>query len=84
MVRVQIQLDALQHRRVRRRAKRLGVSVAEVVRRCIDAGLRSEEPVTRDDRVRRALAVCGKHADPEGPGDVARDHDAALADAYRR
>lgn len=84
MVRVQVQLDPSQHRKVKRRAKRLGVSVAEVVRRCIDAGLRADETVTREDRARRALAVCGRHLDPKGPSDVARDHDSALADAYRR
>lgn len=84
MVRVQVQLDPSQHRQVKRRAKRLGVSVAEVVRRCIDAGLRGDETATGDDRKRRALAACGRHVDPKGPADVARDHDAALADAYRR
>lgn len=84
MVRVQVQLDPAQHRQVRRRAKRLGVSVAEVVRRCIDAQLQSQEPEARDDRVRRALAVIGKYADPQGAADVGRDHDAALAEAYRQ
>jgi hypothetical protein len=84
MMRVQIQLDTAQHREVKRRAKRLGVSVAEVVRRCIDAHLHSPEPDTRDERVRRALAVAGKYADPHGTGNVAQDHDAALAAAYER
>jgi hypothetical protein len=85
MVRLQIQLDAGQHRQVKRRAKRLGVSVAEVIRRCVDAQLRSggavEDPA---ERARRALAVVGKYADPQGHRSVAVDHDAALAEAYRR
>ena len=84
MIRVQIQLEPAQHRAVKRRAKRLGLSVAEVVRRCIDAHLHSPEPDTRDERVRRALAVLGKYADPHGPGNVAQHHDAALAAAYDR
>jgi post-segregation antitoxin (ccd killing protein) len=84
MMRVQIQLDPAQHREVKRRAKRLGISVAEVVRRCIDAQLRSHEPDARDERVRRALAVVGKYADPHGTGNVAQDHDTALAAAYDR
>lgn len=84
MVRVQVQLEAAQHRLIQRRAKRLGLSVAEVVRRCIDAELRSQEPEAHEDRVRRALAVVGKYSDPGGKRHVARDHDAALADAYKR
>jgi hypothetical protein len=83
MVRVQVQLEPGQHRLIKRRAKRLGVSVAEVVRRCIDADLRAE-PDTHDDRVRRALAVVGKYSDPAGTRNVGRDHDAVLADAYKR
>jgi post-segregation antitoxin (ccd killing protein) len=84
MVRLQIQLDATQHRRVRRRAKRLGVSVAEVIRRCVDAEIRREEAEEPDARARRALAVAGKYADPHGVSRTAADHDEALADAYNR
>jgi post-segregation antitoxin (ccd killing protein) len=84
MVRVQVQLETDQHRRIKRRAKRLGLSVAEVVRRCIDAELRSQEPDIHEDRVRRALAVVGRYADPAGKRNVARDHDAVLADVYKR
>lgn len=84
MVRVQIQLDSTQHRLVKRRARRLGVSVAEMVRRCIDATLESESAEHRQDRIRRALAVAGKYRDPHGATTIGRDHDAALADIYRR
>jgi len=38
---------------------------------------------SRDERVRSALAVCGKYVDPEGPSRVAVDHDRHLAEAYR-
>ena len=84
MVRVQIQLEPSQHREVRHRARRLGVSVAEVIRRCVDAQLRTDGAENPDDRVRQALAVAGKYADPRGAARVAADHDAALARAYRR
>lgn len=83
MVRVQVQLTTGQHRQLKKRAKRLGVSVAEIVRRCIDADLQAREGETNADRVRRALSVVGKYADPAGVTDVARGHDAALAEAYR-
>ena len=84
MVRVQIQLDATRHRQLKKRAKRQGVSVAEIVRRSIDADLQALESEAPADRVRRALSVVGKYADPAGATQVARDHDAALAEAYRR
>ncbi len=84
MVRIQIQLDQAQHRQIKRRAKHLGLSVAEVVRRCIDAQLQAHTADAREDRLRRALAVLGKYRDPGGATDVARDHDAVLAGAYRQ
>ena len=84
MVRLQIQLEPAQHRQVKRRAKRLGVSVAEVIRRCVDAQSHDEGVVGPDALASRALAVAGKYADPQGDSRVARNHDAALSDAYRR
>lgn len=84
MVRVQIQVDPARHRLLKRRARRLGVSVAEVVRRCIDSSLEAESADHRQDRVRRALAVAGKYHDPQGAATIGRDHDAALAEVYRR
>ena len=84
MVRLQIQLEAAQHRQVKRRAKRLGVSVAEVIRRSVAAQLQDESADGSDARARRALALAGKYADPQGTARVAQHHDAALSDAYRR
>jgi ribbon-helix-helix CopG family protein len=84
MVRLQIQLDAAQHRRVRRRAQRLGVSVSEVIRRCVDAGLSEETADAADAIRRRALAAVGRYADPAGSRTIAADHDRALADAFKK
>lgn len=83
MVRLQVQLEANQHRQVRRRAKRLGISVAEVIRRCVDAQLAHDETDAPAERARRALAVAGKYADPRGPARTAAEHDAALAESFR-
>ncbi len=81
MMRIQIQLEQAQHRRLRRRARELGVSISELVRRSIEA----EQPAAdRDELVRRALAVVGKYEDPHGAGNIGIDHDAALVDAYRQ
>ena len=83
MVRTQIQLAEDQHRRLTRYAGRLGISLAEAVRRCVDAQLDREMTApSRDDRVRAALAVCGKYHDPQGDTDVARNHDRQPGEAY--
>ena len=84
MVRVQIQLDPARHRELKRRAKDQGLSVAELVRRSIDADFDARRSDIHEDRIRRARAVLGKYRDPAGRGSTGRDHDAALADAYRR
>ncbi len=83
MVRVQIQLSPSQHRGLKRRARRLGVSVSEAVRRAVAAELAAEPSDDPRDRRRRALAVVGKYADADGPARAARDHDDLLARAYR-
>jgi len=84
MVRIQIQLDPSRHRELKRQARRLGVSVAELIRRSIDAAFRADRGDSRDTVIRRALAAAGRYRDPSGRSDVARRHDPALADAYRR
>ena len=61
------------------------ISLAEAVRRCVAERLASEASEGgRTDRVREALAVVGKYADPAGPSRVARDHDEHLRDAYHK
>jgi hypothetical protein len=84
MIRTQIQFTAEQHRRLKQWAASLGVSISEVVRRCVTERLAGErlEP-TRADRVREARAAFGKYADHAGRSRVARDHDDELARAYR-
>ncbi len=84
MVRTQIQVTEAQHRRLTRYARRLGISLAEAIRRCVDAQLDQEETLpSRDERVRAALAICGKYRDSQGETRVARDHDQYLDEAYR-
>lgn len=84
MVRTQIQLTEEQHRQLKRWADRLGISLAEAVRRCVADRLAAERvELGRDALVREALAVVGKYTDPEGSSRVARDHDRHLAEVYR-
>lgn len=82
MVRLQIQLSPTQHRQVKRRARDLGVSVSEVIRRSVDTMLDAGAE-TPDQRIARALAAAGRYHDPKGRKHTATEHDAALADAFR-
>ena len=54
------------------------------MRRCVDAQLdRDETQPSRQERLRAALAVCGKYRDASGETGVAREHDRYLDEAYR-
>lgn len=80
MVRTQVQLPEEQLRRLRRTARTQGLSISEVVRRCIERAL-AEEGL--DARWERALTAAGAFQDPHGSADVATRHDAYLDEAYR-
>ena len=85
MVRTQIQVSEEQHRRLTRHAQRLGISLAEAVRRCVDAQLVQDETLaSRDEQVRAALAICGKYRAPRGATRVAQEHDRHLDEVYGR
>lgn len=85
MVRTQVQFTADQYRRLKRWAQQRHISLAEAVRRCVTDRLAAEgEAPTRAMLVRDALSAAGAYRDPAGRDDVARDHDAQLAKAYRR
>ena len=81
MVRTQIQLTETQARRLRARARHEGVSLAEVIRRYVDRGLETE-PADRARRYERAGRAVGRFPDRRGAGDLAREHDRHLDEAY--
>jgi hypothetical protein len=81
MIRTQIQLTEEQARRLRQAARERGVSMAEVVRRCIDRGLAAEVP-DRAARYARAADLVGAFEDPTGARRVAEAHDDYLGDAF--
>ena len=72
MVRTQVQLPDEQIRRVRRAAKAQGISISEVVRRCIERGLEAEGSASR---WQRALDAAGAFQDPDGATEVSGRHD---------
>ena len=85
MVRTQIQLTETQHLELTRYSRRLGISLSEAIRRCVNAHLEHDRTApAREERVRAALAVCGKYRDAHGETRVAVEHDRFLADAYNR
>ena len=85
MIRTQIQLTEEQHRLLTRWAKRLGISLAEAVRRCVADRLAAERVETgRGAIVAQAMSVIGKYGGQPGEGSVARNHDAHLTREYAK
>lgn len=82
MVRTQIQLTELQARRLRARAHEHRVSLAEIIRRCVDKGLADELP-SRGALYDRAARVVGRFSDRRGARDISSNHDRYLDEAYR-
>lgn len=81
MVRTQIQLTEEQAERLKDKAAETGVSMAELIRRSIDAYLSQGHTLTRAERLRRTLDIIGKYS--SGETDIAVNHDKYLADIYQ-
>ena len=79
MIRTQVQLTAKQAEAVKRTAAEQGVSMAEVLRQLVDAHLMS---TPGGERRQRAIRAIGRHR--SGRGDVSRQHDRELGDAFAR
>jgi len=83
MVRTQIQLTERQARELKRMAAKEGVSMAEVIRKAVDAKIREGvSEVTWEERVRRTMAVMGKF--DSGIRDLAVNHDKYLAEDHMK
>jgi hypothetical protein len=80
MLRTQIQLTDEQHRLLRSAARREGVSVSEVVRRCVARFFEAEED--RQALYARASSLVGKLDDPQAATDLSDRHDDYLDRAY--
>lgn len=81
VVRTQIQLTEAQYRALRRAARARGVSMAEIVRRCIEGGIAEQMP-DRSEAYARAAELVGKFSDRSRRSDVASQHDEYLPEAF--
>ena len=76
MIRTQVSLTEEQMARLRREARRRGISLAAVVREAVDRSV-PDDDAARVDRLARALRAAGSVA--SGTGDVAGAHDDLLS-----
>lgn len=80
MVRTQIQLEESQVEVLKRLAAAQHASMAEVIRRAVDAYAHEQQPQTDPQTRLRALRAAGRFR--SGIADLASAHDAHLADSY--
>lgn len=80
MIRTQIQLTDQQALELKRLAGERRVSVASLIRECVDGLLRYECAVSREELINRSLEAVGKYHSEEG--DLSEHHDDYLAQAY--
>jgi hypothetical protein len=81
VVRTQIQLTEQQARLLRAQARERGVSLAEIIRRCVEKGLAEEVP-GREALYDRAARAVGRFTDRRGARDVSSKHDRYLDEAF--
>jgi hypothetical protein len=82
MIRTQIQLTERQMNALKILAQKRKVSVAELIRQGVDLIISGPEPISDEERIRRALSIVGKYSDKDGATDVSVNHDKYLADIY--
>jgi hypothetical protein len=81
MVRIQIQLTEQQLRKLRARARERGISLAEMIRRCIDFAF-ADETNDRAELYEKAARIVGRFPDEGGAKDLAREHDCYIENAF--
>lgn len=80
MVRTQIQLTKEQARALKELAAQQNVSMAELIRRSVDALIRSSARETTEDPWERARRAAGKFH--SGKSDISVNHDRYLAEDF--
>jgi len=82
MIRTQIQLTEQQARRLRAQARARGVSLAEMIRQCVERALAEEAP-NRRALYDRAARLVGRFPDRRGARDLSTRHDSYLDEAFK-
>jgi predicted transcriptional regulator len=82
MVRTQIQLSEQQASRLKKIAMARHMSIAELIRRAVDAMLATGPAVDVEEKRKRALSAAGRFS--SGKRDISKSHDSYLAEAYRK
>lgn len=82
MIRTQIQLEEAQVRILKMLATAGRTSMAEVIRRAVDAYAEQRMPEIDPRRRQRAIKAAGRFR--SGAGNLSVDHDAHLAEIYGR
>lgn len=83
MIRTQIQLTEKQARALRGLARQAGVSLAEMIRRCIDRTIEDEAP-DKASLYDAAASIVGQFRDQSRATDLAEKHDDFLDDAGQK
>jgi len=81
MVRMQIQLEEEQAKRLRQIAREQGRSMSELVRQSVDSLFRSQGMPNREELKRRALDTVGRFR--SGSRDISTHHDRYLEKAFK-
>jgi hypothetical protein len=81
MVRTQIQLTEAQARQLRALAREQGISLAEMIRRCVDAVIGQHGP-DRAALYERAEGLVGRFDDRDAATDLSRRHDEYVTEAF--
>lgn len=82
MVRTQVQLTEDQAKALKKMAASQHQSVAELVRKAVDALIKTSPLVDSVERQKRAVDIVGKFS--SGRRDIAKKHDAYLGDSYAK
>ncbi len=83
MKRTIVQLTEEQHHFLKELAAEYHVSMSEMVRRSVDALAQNKPRArSREEIRRRAMAIAGFIKDPNGPKDLAENHDYYLEEIY--
>ncbi len=79
MVRTQVQLETVQHTKLKTIAEKQSISVSHLVRHGVDLLLAEDE---RENTWRRLMQAVGSCRDIHRASDVAERHDAYLTEIY--